>query len=306
MGWGTFGSLIGMRLSVEELAEIRASLDGFVGLTLTDSWDAWGRIFEFGEQIAFVNRDGEEVSRATRSLKSLNRFEIEGLTGGVLNSDNYLDDERMFTKVAIEFRDRMDAGEFRVETINVSGLGEVRIELASAVSLRIFGRTIGWVSDGESSDGCWVLTVPGRSVMLFESGLNSGPHVTLELAVNELETLRHDLGLMLNAQNFEFTIGKALLMKLRSNRFEFEVVSEGFDARQVRIDGRRPALGDSNWINEFGPGTCLDRFFADRTGTVSLWFGTRMIRLDAENGWTLKSGEFEYRATSSGLARNSC
>ncbi|ARU39741.1 hypothetical protein CCB80_00700 [Armatimonadetes bacterium Uphvl-Ar1] len=295
-----------MRLSVEELAEIRASLDGFVGLTLTDCWDACGRIFEFGEQIAFVNRNGEEVNWATRLLKSLNRFEIEGLVGGILNSDNYSDDERMLTKVAIEFLHRMNAGEFRVEAISVSELGEVKTDFASAVSLRIFGRTIGRVSDGESSDGCWILTVPGRSVLLYEAGLNAGPHVTLELAANELKTLRKDLRLMLDAQIIEFYVGSELLMKLRSHQFEFDIVSTGFDARQVRIDGRRPAWGDSDWINEFGPGICLGRVFADRTGTVSLWFGMRMIRLDAEKGWTLKSGEFEYRATSSGLVRNSC
>jgi hypothetical protein len=306
MGWGTFDSLIAMRLSSDEMGEVRASLDEFIGLTLTDVWVTWGRIFEFGEQIPFINRDGEEVARATRLIKSINHFEIEGLVGGILNSDNYSDEKQMLTKVAVEFLDRMNAGEFRVDSVSVSEFGEIRVELSSGVTLRIIGRTLGWVDEGESTGDCWTLSVPGRSMMLFESGFNAGSNVNLELSGLELEAIRKDLGLMLNAQIIEFSVGSELLMKLRSHQFEFDLISKGFDVRQVRIDGRRPAWDDSNWIREFSHGLSLDRIFADQLGTVSLWFGTRMIRLDAERDWILKSGEFEYRATLSGLVRNSC
>lgn len=295
-----------MRLSADELVEIRKSLEEFVGLRLTDVWDAWGRIFEFGEQIPFVNRDGEEVSRAKRSLKSLNRFEIEGLAKGILNSDNYSDDERNLSAAAIEFLDRMNRGEFTVESICVSELGEVRIELASRVTLRILGRTVGWMGDGESIDDCWFLRVPGRSMLLSESGMNTGSHLDFELSDQELELLRGDLGLMLHSHLSEFRTCDGLEMRLSSEKHEFEITSQKFDVKQIRIEGKRPARDNSTWDEKFHEGLILDRVVADRFGTVAFWFGELMIQVDAKKGWTLKSGEFEYKATSSGLVRNSC
>jgi hypothetical protein len=167
---GYFGGVDRLRLAGEELGVVRAALAEFIGLELTDVWYKFGRIFEFGSMIPFVNRHGEEVTQAERYVKAILGYEILGL-GEPLTHENFADENRTWSELANIFHARVESDMPTAVSVTVNEFGEIKIALSNGFSIRVWG--LDEMTDGENE--VWHMRCRDTSFFLHGRGLNFDP-----------------------------------------------------------------------------------------------------------------------------------
>lgn len=163
--WGTFGSVARKYLSVEEMAKVHVILDHFVGLPLTDVWEMYGFIFEFGEQKPFMNKLGEEARRSNQWIKAVRGFEITGLEEAHLTDRNLWNEFGQCTPIGGRFIKLVEGGNVKILCTGVDRFGGLKLELSDDIRIHIYGQYGGQTFDN------WLISDGDRTCFSHKDGL---------------------------------------------------------------------------------------------------------------------------------------
>lgn len=302
---GTVPDLVGyfwlvdrVYLSAEELETVQGVLDRFVGLPLTDVWYMNGRIFEFGEQKHFINRSGEDSYHSLFTVKVMNGFTVKGVSKTELTEKNFVDSDRNWTDLAMEFSDLWRKNDMVVQSASVGRDGKIDFEISHGITIAINGRT--WTREFE----VWLLNNDKETFLYDSQGLGGGekfrgPKISKSGLTEVKAEFEKLVGMKIRIFCNEQDLRIGLLKETSSS---FLTVSSLRTMRIRRAD--KIVHWDSAELLELWERSwAVDSIKIDDQGTLAIWLEdwVMVFRVNAPHSWKYQSDVVEIVCDVEGL-----